>query len=60
MSQNPSSERASEHLRPSDNPVYMDSYICQLSFLWARALAVPVYAIHRTVQQNKPNNAATA
>ena len=26
----------------------------------AHALAVPVYAIHRTVQQNKPKNAATA
>jgi len=34
LSQKPSSERASEHLRPSDNPVYIDLNICQLSFLW--------------------------
>jgi len=34
LSQNLSSERASEHLRPSDNPVYMDSCICQLPFVW--------------------------
>jgi len=40
-------------MRPSDNPVYMDSYIWLLSFLWEMHVLWRCCTMQRTIQRSR-------